>query len=174
MAVESVARVNVNSVVCLKLLLGMTLVELMVVIAIVSLLVTIAVPSYEHIQRKTRRKEAEQSLQLLRQAMERHYAKRYSYRDAAESGDTGPPRFFAQQVPFTGTEKVYDLSISRAGEKCFELKAIPVEDGRQINDPCGTLVLNHAGERGSDNIEGQCWNLQSSYQELSDEDCEAG
>jgi type IV pilus assembly protein PilE len=158
---------------CKQKYAAFTLLELLVVLAIVGILAAVSFPGYQHTLQKVRRADAQEALQLLRQAMEKHYVNNFSYRDASDDGDTGPPRIFAQQTPLEGATKFYDLEISRAAEDCFELKATPIEEGVQADDDCGVLYLNHAGQRGSDNAEGKCWNGEEVYEVMGDADCGA-
>ncbi len=147
---------------------GFTLVEIIIVIAIIAIMASIAVPSYQSTVKKVRRGDAESMMELFRQAMERHYSKRYSYAGASESGDIGVPRIFYQYSPGSGEEKYYQLEINRAGVDCFELKATPIADTAQQDEPCGVLYLNHAGQRGSANNTGICWNGIVEYQAIVD------
>lgn len=145
---------------------GFTLIELMVVVAIIAIIASIALPSYQNTVTKVRRGDAEDMMELFRQAMERHYSKHYNYLDAAENGDIGVPRIFHQYSPSNGQNKYYQLEISRAGLDCFELKATPLAGSAQQNEPCGILYLDHAGRRGSANNTGICWNGAVEYQLL--------
>lgn len=140
---------------------GVTLVELLVTLAILGVLVAIAIPSYQNVTQKARRHDAEDALMGLRQAMERHYARNGSYAGVANAG---VPLIFAKQTPLEGTGHYYDLRVTGmepGHELDYELVAIPVES--QSDDPCGTLKLNQAGQRGSARTDGQCWNGTMSY-----------
>ncbi len=152
-----------------------TLAELTVVIAIIGILAAISLPSYLHTVKKTRRADAEDGLQLFRQAMERHYSKAYTYRRAAQDGgDTGLPAVFHETIPIdggSGGDVHYNLSITRAGDDCFELRATPAAGSMMVDDPCGTLYLNHAGQRGSSENSGLCWNGSEGYALMTEADC---
>lgn len=141
---------------------GVTLVELLVTLAILGVLSAIAIPSYQVVTQKARRHDAEDALMGLRQAMERHYARNGSYAGAANAG--GVPQIFASQTPLEGSGHYYDLRITGmepGHELNYELVATPVET--QTSDPCGTLKLNQAGQRGSARTDGQCWNGTMPY-----------
>ncbi len=151
-----------------------TLIEVMVVVATIGILASIAMPAYFSTVRQTRRVDAEQALQLFRQAMERHYSKTYSYTGAAEGGgNTGSPAMFSHGTPLDGGvgEGYYELAIEFANASCFEISATPTAKGQQAGDRCGPLVLNHAGQRGSALTDGTCWNGTDSYDSLDEDAC---
>jgi len=150
---------------------GYSLIELLAVLAILGILTGLVMPGYQHYVRKARRGDAELSLQLLRQAMERHYSAFSTYRHAAETGDTGIPRIFHSQSPAQGAVPFYHLRISRANVHCFELLAEPATGSSQDVDVCGTLYLNYLGQKGSASDDGQCWNGTNQYQGLTEEQC---
>jgi type IV pilus assembly protein PilE len=136
---------------------GVTLVELMVVVAIVAILATTAMPNYQRYVIKTQRREAESALMQLSQVMERHYGVRFSYLGAAQDGaDTGAPANFSVYTPIHGGERAYQLSIRYASDSEYWLQAEPLQ--RQRSDRCGSLYLHVSGRRGSDNASGACWN----------------
>lgn len=139
--------------------IGFTLTEVLVVLAIVGILAAIAIPSYQSTVMKARRHDAEDALMGLRQAMERHFARTGSYAGAADG--SGVPQIYAARTPLEGSGHYYDLRVRNVGEVSFELAATPVAE--QANDDCGTLLLNHAGQRGSARNDGRCWNGTTSY-----------
>lgn len=138
---------------------GFTLVELMVTVAILGILAAIAIPSYQSVVQKARRHDAEDALMGLRQAMERHYARVGSYVGTANGA--GVPQIYASRTPLEGSGHFYDLRIINVTETRYELVATPVT--AQAGDPCGTLQLNHAGQRGSALVDGRCWNGTMAY-----------
>lgn len=135
---------------------GFSLIELMIVIAIVGILAAVAIPAYENSIRKSHRADAQGALQQFRQAMERHYSKRYTYAGAAQGGgDTGAPQVFSDKSPVDGNSRRYDLTITDATNNTFSLLATPIGD--QVNDDCGTLGLSNTGTRTSSGTGTKCW-----------------
>lgn len=136
---------------------GMTLIELMIVVAVLGILIAIAYPSYrEHIV-KTRRADAQGALMGLANAMERHYTENSTYCGAAVAGgtdacgdggdkDTGAPDIFPTEAPIDGDDKYYNLTINAASATSYTLRATP--KGDQSGD--GYLELTSTGARAWD------------------------
>lgn len=113
----------------------------MIVVAIVGILASIAYPSYlQHIE-SARRSDAQGALSGLANAMERHYTTNSSYKNAAETGDTGKPGIYPNEAPLDGSTKFYDLTIDSADETSYVLLATP-KNG-QAGD--GKLKLTSTG-----------------------------
>jgi type IV pilus assembly protein PilE len=127
---------------------GFTTIELLVAVSIVLLLLAVALASYmEHTSRKARA-EARTALVELAEGLLLQFQRTGSF----EGGELP-----ILQVPREG-DAVYRISRVRAPVKAsdpkalfqastvnaFTLQAVPVSG----EDPCGTLLLDHAGRRG--------------------------
>lgn len=140
---------------------GVTLLELIVVVAIIGLLAAIAYPSYNEHVKKTRRADAAGALMGLASALERQYTTKFTYKgNAVGNADTGTPAIYASQVPVDGGTKSYYLQIVAADDSHFIIRAIPT--GPQVGD--GFLQLSSTGERGWDrndngkiDADEKCW-----------------
>lgn len=123
---------------------GITLIELMIVVAIVGILAFVAYPSYqEHVER-TRRSDAQGALMGLASAMERHFTTNNSYAGAADGGgDTGDPANYPDEAPLDGSQKYYDLDIQAADATSYTVRATP--KNAQAGD--GFLELTSTGVR---------------------------
>ena len=126
---------------------GVTLLELMIVVAIVAIIAAVAYPNYTESVRKTRRADCAGALTALSNAMERHYSITGSYLGAATGGaDTGAPGVFSTACPVDGGDATYNLTISAATASTYTLQAAPT--GGQTGDSCGTLTITNTGVKG--------------------------
>jgi type IV pilus assembly protein PilE len=133
---------------------GITLIELMIVVAIIGILGAIAYPSYQEYVKQSRRADATAALVQLAQFMERFYTVNHRY-DEDRNGDDVELPF--DESPVDGNTKYYDLSLSDVGTNTYELEAAP--KGVMTGDGCGALTLTHAGVRGHDGDlpADRCW-----------------
>lgn len=129
---------------------GMTLIELMIVVAVIALLGGIAIPSYQGYVMKARRAEARGALTNAAQRLERCSTENAStgYSTAACTAD----------YPFNSENGHYRLTLV-AGVSTYTLTATPVAGGSQAHDPCGAYTLTQTGRR---DVTGslamaQCW-----------------
>ena len=134
---------------------GFSLIELMIAVAILGILASIAYPAYQRYIINSNRTAATACLLELSQEMERHFtANNMSYLKPADPDDDGLPgnrscvNDLAQRYNFSN-----DATVVSTSE--YRLRAIPT--GPQANDPCGTLTLDHRGQRGAGGQVNECW-----------------
>jgi len=153
---------------------GVTLTELLIVLAVVALLAAIAIPSYSAYVVRGKRAEAKTALLQAAQYMERIYSQSgcYSYTDANSCARGAPvPPGLAVTVPTT-TATDYavtfsvDPTVAVPPGQGFTLQAAPTF----TDTDCGTLTLDNAGTKGALGQTtatatgatltaiGQCWN----------------
>ncbi|MEE4174892.1 MAG: type IV pilin protein, partial [Xanthomonadales bacterium] len=118
---------------------GITMIELMIVLAIVAILGAIAVPSYRDYVVRTNRSDAFNQLLELAACQERVYIKLNRY-DDARCGLTGGT--------LTTNGGRYVITMTPANNnQTFTLTAAP--QGAQANDTCGTMGLTDTGTRSA-------------------------
>ena len=135
---------------------GMTLVELVIVLAISAVLLSIAYPTYVDYLIRTRRAEAISTLQLIALAQERYNAVQGQY--ATELADLS-----IQHIDSTGLSEhgLYQLGLTKSTDKQAFL-ATATAIGVQAPDiACRQFWLNQLGQRGATDQAGQisagCW-----------------
>lgn len=126
---------------------GMTLVELIIVMAVVGILLALAVPAYHKYSLRVHRTEAIRMLLQASMCQERLIASSGKY-------DT------SRCIPVSQQQR-YQLSYNTPDESGRSYVATATPAGAQLNDPCGSLSLDQKGTRGVSaaniGIE-KCWN----------------
>lgn len=117
---------------------GFTLIEVLITVAIISILAAVAYPSYREHVFSSRRAAAAACLQEFAQAFERHYTAQLSY-------PTTLPALSCSGSTETGPYYTYSR-VAGLPAGSYEIWASPT--GSQSADRCGTLTLNHLGQRG--------------------------
>jgi type IV pilus assembly protein PilE len=119
---------------------GLTLIELLIVLAIVSILATLAYPSYQEHLYKTRRTDAHIALLTLAGAMEIYFQQHHTY-----LGAESPQKLGVEECSSQG---YYQISLNTPSAQTYSLSATPDPHQAQALDPCKTLTLNHRNEKG--------------------------
>jgi type IV pilus assembly protein PilE len=123
---------------------GITLIELLTVIAIVGVLAAVAIPTYRGYMQRGRRADAKTSLEQTRAAQEMRRAELGSYRTG-----TSADIITALQSSWGGTAARvgdYDLSFTVTTGTTFTVRATPYTS-RQSSD--GWLQIDHLGNKTS-------------------------
>jgi type IV pilus assembly protein PilE len=131
--------------------LGVTLMELMIVMAIVGILAAVAYPSYRNQVMKSNRSEAKIVLNQLAQEFEKCFSRfnTYVYVDVATHGQCFTMLNQLQGGGINSTNAKYLVTIPAAGDVSatqFKLTATP--QGPQAKDTdCGTWTLNESNTK---------------------------
>lgn len=125
---------------------GMTLIELLIVVAVMGILLATAIPSYRSYTLRVHRTEAIRMLLQASMCQEKLIASRGNY-------DTNLCRPVSDQ-------KRYQLSYNTPNSQGLSYLAMATPLGAQIADPCGSLILDQSGVRSisASNISSvKCW-----------------
>lgn len=125
---------------------GITLIEMMIVIAILGILVAVAYPSYSRHVQRSNRSEGMNELVRIANMQEQFFAD--SRRYAADLTELGFPG-----AVFTTENGLYQIRVSAAAARTFTLTA--VAQGVQATDVCATMSINQAGAKTASAQD--CW-----------------
>jgi type IV pilus assembly protein PilE len=130
---------------------GVTLMELMVVVAIIGILASIAVPAYQSYMTRTYRGAAKACVSEFGQALERYYTTELTYVGAAPApGCTTESEL----------DERYTIAVTNLAQRTYTITATPIAVQLARDTQCGALSLDHTGTRGetgSQDLE-FCWN----------------
>lgn len=128
---------------------GMSLIELLIVVAVVGILAGIAYPNYSERIKQAARAEVAGLLFDSAQRLQRHYSRAGGYADTEQVVTALP----------SGTLH-YQLEAVREAD-AFRLVAKRRTQGSMATDPCGDFALDHRGVKGNPNQAGaagaRCW-----------------
>jgi type IV pilus assembly protein PilE len=120
---------------------GVTLIELLTVVAVVGILAAIAIPSYRRYLVRANRTDAKTALLQTAQALERCYTNSapYAYNSATCAA--------AVTLPFTVASGFYVISAADSGPAAQTYRLLATPQGTQATQDgeCGTFSLSQAG-----------------------------
>ncbi|GAB4392493.1 MAG: type 4a pilus minor pilin PilE [Gammaproteobacteria bacterium] len=135
--------------------LGITLIELMVVIAIIGILITLAYPSYQAHVTRTHRAEGQTALMDLAARMERYFSENNTYATATIAAGASTDVLNSA----TTTDGWYTLSITSQTATTYAIQATPNGSQATNDTTCGALTINQLGQRGisGSGTVAECW-----------------
>jgi type IV pilus assembly protein PilE len=135
---------------------GLTLVELMVVVAVMAVVASVAYPLYTNQVQKSRRADAKVALQMVAMEQERFYTLNGRY-TANLSSLPGVPSALSGG---NSQEGYYSVAVAlNSGGQGFSATATAKSSGAQSGDAtnCATFTLNNAGAKGKTGSASNCW-----------------
>lgn len=138
----------------LKLQRGMTLVELLTVVAILAIISSIAVSSYRNYTLRANRTEAKSALLRVQVAQEKFFLQKNRYADGDELSDAPPDGL---GVPETTPNSYYAIAVE-TDEAGTSYTATATAQNGQLDDKedCHELTIDQGGTKTPDENTG-CW-----------------
>jgi type IV pilus assembly protein PilE len=134
--------------------LGMTLIELMIVLAILGILAATVYPSYQQVIRKAHRSDAATGLYEISAAQERFHTDHGEY--ATDLIDLGWP---SSSVDSPLGYFVLTLEVVDEPAVTFRARAVPRPDSDQARDLCQRIVINESGPDLIASSDPNCWGM---------------
>ena len=140
---------------------GVTLIELLIVVAIVALLSSIAYPSYMRYVIKTKRTVAQSALLQVADRQQQFFMdnKRYAA-NLTNLGFPADPWVVDDDGKSTvagDVDAVYSLSLANVAQTTYTVTAAPLNGQLSRDTYCGNLNLNQAGVKGKTGASDDCW-----------------
>jgi len=140
---------------------GVTLLELLIVVAIIAMISAFAYPSYMQYVVSTKRTVATSALLRIADRQQQFFMdnKRYS-NDLTALGFAANPLVLADDSNSTlagDADAVYSISLSNVAVTTYTITAAPLHGQASRDLECGSLTLTQAGARGSSAGGSDCW-----------------
>ena len=140
---------------------GVTLMELLIVVAIISVIASVAYPSYTQFIVRSKRTAATGMLMQIADRQQQYFMdnKRFaaSLTDLGFDADSVMVDDEGQVVPVGDDDRVYSIEISASNFVTYELTATPQLKQAEKDTKCGNLTLDNTGKRGQSGSGDSCW-----------------
>jgi type IV pilus assembly protein PilE len=140
---------------------GVTLIELMVVVAIVAAIFAFAFPSYERYIVRAKRAVGQNMLMQVADRQQQFFMdnKRFAA-DLTNLGFTANPFIVDDDGASTvagDVDAVYSLALSNVTATTWTATATPLNGQLSRDTSCGNLTINQAGAKGKSGAGDNCW-----------------
>jgi len=140
---------------------GVTLMELMIVVAIISMVAAVAYPSYTQFIVRSKRAVATGMLMQIADRQQQFFMDNKRYAGSLTSLGYADDSIMIDEegavVPTADGGRVYNVRISASNVVTYELTATPQLKQAEKDTDCGNLTLTHTGKRGYSGSGGNCW-----------------
>ena len=141
--------------------LGITLIELMIVVAIIAIISAVAYPSYDRYVAKGKRSVAQNALLQVADRQQQFFMdnKRYAA-DLTNLGYPANPYVLDDDGNSTvagDSKAVYSLSLSNVSATTWTVTAAPLHGQLKRDTHCGSLSITHAGAKDKTGASDNCW-----------------
>ena len=140
---------------------GMTLIELMVVVAIIAIIFAFAFPSYDRYIVRTKRAVGQNVLVQVADRQQQFFMdnKRYAA-DLTDLGFTADPFIVDDNGSSTvagDPDAVYSVSLSNTTATTYTVTAAPLGGQLSRDTSCGSLTITQTGAKGKSGSGDNCW-----------------
>ena len=140
---------------------GVTLIELMVVVAIIAIISAFAYPSYQRYVVKAKRTVAQNTLLQIADRQQQFFMdnKRFTA-DLTDLGFLADPHVVDDDGNTTvagDAQAVYSLSLSNVTATTWTITAAPLNGQLTRDTYCGSLSITQAGTKGKTGASDNCW-----------------
>ena len=140
---------------------GITLIELMVVVAIIAIISAFAYPSYQRYVIKAKRTVAQNTLLQIADRQQQFFMdnKRFTA-DLTDLGFLADPHVVDDDGNTTvagDAQAVYSLSLSNVTATTWTITAAPLNGQLTRDTYCGSLSITQAGTKGKTGASDNCW-----------------
>jgi type IV pilus assembly protein PilE len=140
---------------------GITLMELMIVVAIISMIAAFAYPSYTQHIVNTKRTAATSTLLQIADRQQQFFMDNKSYTgNLTNLGFASNPMYVSDNgnsVAAGDADAVYLFTLANVGATTYIAIAAPLGGQLERDAECGSLTLNQAGARGALGGGSDCW-----------------
>jgi len=126
---------------------GMTLIELLTVVAIVGILAAIAYPSYKQFVMQTNRTDATKTMQLAAQSLERCYSANFTYAPPGGCSVLGTLMNLGANPPMQTPNNYYTITLTIVDPQDYTITAAAAAAPQTSDSQCASFSLASSGQQ---------------------------